>query len=93
MIPGMLHTSAHPKSALARKLGTEDVVDYDDDNDDDNEDNNDDDIDDPRYATYVSASEKCACYETGERRCLKKVVKHGFSFSDIHRCQNGEKLI
>ena len=61
MVPGMLHTSA-----LATKLGTEDVVDYDDDGDDDGD---DDDIDDPRYAHYVSASEKCACYETGDRRC------------------------
>merc|ERR1712012_589088 len=45
------------------------------------------------YAIFVSATEKCSCYETGERRCGKKVVKHGFSYSDIANCQNGEQFI
>merc|ERR1712004_30959 len=45
------------------------------------------------YAIFVSAAEKCSCYETGERRFGKKVVKHGFSYSDIANCQNGEEFI
>ena len=48
---------------------------------------------DQRYAIFVSAAEKCSCYETGERRCGKKVIKHGLSFSDIANCQNGEQLM